>query len=339
MSYDGIEIDMLALGNADSILVTQWHGMSCTRVLVDGGNSGSFETVRGFLRGLGITHLDHVVCTHPHDDHAGGLVPLVQDRTLSIGRVWCHIAQNHVQMALVEAALRRTGGLKRARIIAESLATTTNLVKAAAARYIPVSEPFAGLEVGPLTVVGPTPEYYGELVAQFGDADAIRSSEHLVTAAPTHAQAGLLLEALAIATESLDDNPQTQPENNSSAILGMSHSSGIHLLTGDAGAQALACAAEAYNLANCHWMQIPHHGSRRNITQALIEHFNPTVAFVSAKGSVKHPRRAVVNAFKKTGCRVYSTHYPNETSLWHHRGSVPHRDGYSTATALWEADK
>lgn len=151
-------------------------------------------------------------------------------------------------MALVEAALRRTGGLKRARIITESLATTTNLVKAAAARYIPVSEPFAGLEVGPLTVVGPTPEYYGELVAQFGDADAIRSSEHLVTAAPTHAQAGLLLEALAIATESLDDNPQTQPENNSSAILGMSHPSGIHLLTGDAGAQALACAAEAYNL-------------------------------------------------------------------------------------------
>lgn len=339
MSYDGIEIDMLALGNADSILVTQWHGMSCTRVLVDGGNSGSFETVRGFLRGLGITHLDHVVCTHPHDDHAGGLVPLVQDRTLSIGRVWCHIAQNHVQMALVEAALRRTGGLKRARIITESLATTTNLVEAAAARYIPVSEPFAGLEVGPLTVVGPTPEYYGELVAQFGDADAIRSSEHLVTTAPTHAQAGLLLEALAIATESLDDNPQTQPENNSSAILGMSHSSEIHLLTGDAGAQALACAAEAYNLANCYWMQIPHHGSRRNITQALIEHFNPTVAFVSAKGSVKHPRRAVVNAFKKTGCRVYSTHYPNETSLWHHRGSVPHRDGYSTATALWEADK
>lgn len=339
MSYDGIEIDMLALGNADSILVTQWHGMSCTRVLVDGGNRGSFDTVRAFLRGLSITHLDHVVCTHPHDDHAGGLVPLVQDRSLTIGRVWCHMAQNHVRMALVEAALRNTSGLKRARIITESLQTAANLVSNAGARSIPVSEPFAGASIGPLTVVGPSTAYYGELVSQFGDVDAIRSTEHLVTTAPTHAKAGLLLETLALTSESLDDNPQTQPENNSSAILGMSHSSEIHLLTGDAGAQALACAAEAYNLANCHWMQIPHHGSRRNITQELIEHFNPTVAFVSAKGSVKHPRRAVVNAFKKNGCRVYSTHYPNETSLWHHRGSVPHRDGYSTATALWEAKK
>lgn len=339
MTYDGFEIDMLALGNADSILVTQWHGLGCTRVLVDGGNPGSYETVRGFLRGLGVTHLDHVLATHPHDDHAGGLVPLVQDRSLTIGHVWCHVAQNHVHMALVEAALRNTGGLKRARIITESLATTLDLFRAARARQIPISEPFAGAQVGPLTVVGPTEAYYGELVAQFGDAEAIRSSEQLVTSAPTHAQAGSLLEAIALVTESLDDNPQTQPENNSSAILALPHASGVHLLTGDAGAQALACAAASYNLANCHWMQIPHHGSRRNITKALIEHFKPTVAFVSAEGSVKHPRRAVVNAFKQTGCRVYSTHYPNETSLWHHRGNVPQRGGYSTATALWDADK
>lgn len=339
MTYDGIEIDMLALGNADSLLVTQWHGTTCTRILVDGGNRGSFDAVRSFLRGLGITRLDHVVCTHPHDDHAGGLVPLVQDRTLSIGAVWCHLAQNHLQMSVVESALRQTGSLKRSRIISESLATTVEVFQAAHSRLIPVHEPFEGATIGPLTVVGPSVNYYRELVSQFGDTDAIRSTEHLVATAPIQAQAGGLLQVLAEANKSLEANPQTQPENNSSAILALPHAKGVHLLTGDAGAQALACAADAYNLANCHWMQIPHHGSRRNITQALINHFKPSVAFVSAEGSVKHPRRAVVNAFKNAGSRVYSTHYPRKSGLWHHRGSVPNRDGYSSATALWEADE
>ncbi len=338
MTYDGIEIDMLALGNADSILVTQWHGLTCTRVLVDGGNCGSFDDVRGFLRGLGVTRLDHVVCTHPHDDHAGGLVPLVQDRALSIGAVWCHLAQNHLQMSVVDSALRQTSSFNRSRIISESLATTVELFQAANSRMIPIYEPFQGSQIGPLTVAGPSVNYYRELVAQFGDADAIRSTEHLVTTHSTNAQAGLLLQVLAEANKSLEANPQTQPENNSSVILVLPHASGVHLLTGDAGAQALACAANAYGLANCQWMQIPHHGSRRNITQTLIDHFKPNVAFVSAEGSNKHPRRAVVNAFKKTGCSVYSTHYPNKSGLRHSRGTVPQREGYITATALWEAD-
>jgi len=225
-------------------------------------------------------------------------------------------------------------------VIQETLETVDTLAAICRIRKIPMGEPFAGAQIGPLSVVGPTVDYYTELVAQFADSSAIRASEALVASLPNQALVEALLESMPQpASDSLEANPETEPENNSGVILAMQHVSGLHLFTGDAGAQALARAAQQYPLGGCHWMQVPHHGSRRNITEPLIQHFRPTWAFVSAKGNKKHPRRAVVNAFKSVGTRVYSTHYPNETNLWHHRGVVPPRTGYTTATALWEADQ
>ncbi len=339
MSYNGIEIDMLSLGDADCLLFTHWVDGCYMRILIDGGNKGSAPTARQFLRNRGISHLQHVVCTHPHDDHAGGLVGLLADATLAIDRVWVHCPKLHVSMLLVEYALNQTHGLRRAEVIQETLKTVDTLTAICAARQIPISEPFAGAQIGPLIVVGPTVEYYSELVAQFANSDAIRASEALVSSLPNQALLESLLESMnPPVSESLEANPETEPENNSGVILAMQHDSGLHLFTGDAGAQALLKASQQYRLGGCHWMQIPHHGSRHNITEPLIEYFRPACAFVSAKGSVKHPRRAVVNAFKKVGARAYSTHYPNGTNLWHHRGSVPPRTGYFAATALWEAN-
>ena len=68
MTYDGIEIDMLSLGDADCILVTCWKNGEPERVLIDGGRLSSVETVRGFLRRRNVKTLDHVVCSHSDDD-------------------------------------------------------------------------------------------------------------------------------------------------------------------------------------------------------------------------------------------------------------------------------
>jgi len=38
-TYYGLEIDMLSLGDADSILITEWCGNYVFRVLVDGGTT------------------------------------------------------------------------------------------------------------------------------------------------------------------------------------------------------------------------------------------------------------------------------------------------------------
>lgn len=189
-----------------------------------------------------------------------------------------------------------------------------------------------------LTVVGPSELYYKEMVSQFDNLQDIITSDRLHKELSVQEFAEAILEkAGSTGSNVLLDNPQTDPENNSCVLLATAQDSCKFLFTADAGAQALALATRAYNLANLYWMQIPHHGSRRNITKPLIEHFSPKIANVSACGSSKHPRRAVVNAFKEVGTAVYSTHYPSPTNLCHHFGEVPPRPSYNTATPLWEA--
>lgn len=330
MSYNGIGIDMLSLGNADCILVTRWYDGVAERVLIDGGDKSSASTVRSFLRKQGISHIDHVVCSHYHDDHAAGLVELFKDESLQVDRLWVH----HSDIA---STVREVGSFlryKEARVMTESLKTQQSLVASANARRIPISEPFADVKIGCLTVCGPSYEFYKSMVGQLANenyySDQGSKAAQLIE---------ILEEQVDESSDSLLDDPKTDPLNDTSTILATKFDGEVYVFTADAGAQALAAALNAYEIAPCKWMQIPHHGSHRNITQGLIKQFSPGTVFVSAEGSQKHPRRAVVNAFKNIGSKVYSTHYPNGGHLRHHSGVVPKRAGYKAATPLWEANK
>jgi len=334
MNYSGLEIDMLSLGDADAVLVTRWDDGAATYVLIDGGNKGHADEVIAFLKARGVGRLDHLLCSHPHDDHAGGLVELIKSGEIQIGQAWVHDPEAHVDMAEVHGALLKAARTERAEIIQASLETAQDLISLLDRTGIPRDEPFAGSDIGFLRVCGPSEQYYEELLAEFRDADKIKDSDR------RRAIHEAIEEELvkAGADKGLGD-PPTSPENNSSTIVSTVHDSKKYLFTADAGVDALVRAKNAHDLADLRWMQIPHHGSQRNINEDLIAHFDVKTAFVSAAGSRKHPSRKVVNAFKNQGAKVYSTHYPNGGSLRHHTGTVPDRAGYSPATPLWEADK
>jgi beta-lactamase superfamily II metal-dependent hydrolase len=331
----GLEVDMLSLGDADCILVTGWSGNTARRVLIDGGNKGSFDVVRGFLKKRDIVFLDAVVCTHPHDDHAGGLLELAGDETIAIGSAFFHVPQRHIDPKQVEKALRLAAGSAEADSIRKSLDTAKDLVLAFAKRGLSVTEPFAGMNVEFLTVVGPSLTFYEGLIAQFADWESIKKIDAKQQSLGIWST--LHDHALEILDSDLPPDPETTPENNSSVILAILYGVDIYLFTADAGVPALQKASEQYKLGNCHWMQIPHHGSRRNINPALAKHFSPKQAWVSADGNKKHPRRAVVNLFKQLGTTVCSTHYPNPTNMWRYAGAVPSRTGYSPLVSLYDA--
>jgi hypothetical protein len=89
------------------------------------------------------------------------------------------------------------------------------------------------------------------------------------------------------------------------------------------------------------FVQIPHHGSRRNVGPSILTRLlgqkqaetAPTrfAAFVSAPADDQiHPRRIVLNAFKRRGARIIAT----QGSAKIHYGGFPKRAGYTDAEQL-----
>ncbi|MBV8227000.1 MAG: MBL fold metallo-hydrolase [Verrucomicrobia bacterium] len=346
MSYEGLDIDLLNLGDADSILVTRWQYSIPTRILIDGGNSSDSQKVLDFLHRLGAGYLHHIVCSHPHDDHAAGLIGLVNSNQIDFGEAWLHMPQNHINFSALQWALSSTCTRMVRKIIEDSLATQRELEYAIRRRNKIIRELFYGQKIGFMVVCGPTEQFYEEQLAQFADLETLVELEEALLQYQSridreeYQQRYGIFAPTYLATEDIGlGEAPTEPENETSTVLGFSYNGHTYLLTADAGVQALTQVRNFFNLQELAWMQIPHHGSRRNVNEDLIQYFKPKVAYVSAAGNNKHPRRKVVNAFKKTGTQVYSTHYQGSEGghLWHHRGTVPTRTGYGSAVALYDA--
>jgi beta-lactamase superfamily II metal-dependent hydrolase len=338
--YNGLEVDMLSVGNADAILVTEWSNSNAVRILIDGGNTSDAEKVLAKLQELRVGHLHHVICTHPHDDHASGLIGVLNSKAVTIGQFWMHLPWAHINFQQLTATLSRAGQAKVANIVRASLDTSQQLYHLAVAKKIPIAEPFDKTNIGPLYVCGPTVDFYRALLLEFSDLEKLQNYETALAAHERKVMAedflsGVLLDGRPAANDDGElGGARTEPENYASVILTAAYNGARFLFTADAGVPALNEATSRYVLSNLNWMQIPHHGSRRNLTVDLVKYFKPAYAFVSADGGKKHPRRKVVNAFKEVGAKVYSTHHPTPRPLRHFIGLVPERAGYEVATPL-----
>ncbi len=67
-----LKVHFIDVGQGDAILVQT----PSQNILVDGGNRGT--TVVNYLKSLGINSLDLVISTHPHADHIGGLINVIE---------------------------------------------------------------------------------------------------------------------------------------------------------------------------------------------------------------------------------------------------------------------
>ncbi|MCY6369608.1 ComEC/Rec2 family competence protein [Clostridium ganghwense] len=77
-----LKVHFIDVGQADSILITENnHNM-----LIDAGNNDDSELVTTYLKKQGISNLDYVVGTHPHEDHIGGLDAVINE--FNIGTIY-----------------------------------------------------------------------------------------------------------------------------------------------------------------------------------------------------------------------------------------------------------
>ena len=98
-------------------------------------------------------------------------------------------------------------------------------------------------------------------------------------------------------------------------------------------------AAEYVNNDSLSFIQVPHHGSRRNIGPEVLNKLVGNIvseggksgvcAFIScAPDSDKHPHQAVINAFTRRGAKVVTTEGTNKR----HSNDAPARDGWTSVT-------
>lgn len=320
------EIDFLRVGegNGDAIVIryAENAGDSFYLHVVDGGFTDTGDAIISHIEshyGKGLT-IGHVVLTHADNDHACGLIKILEH--FNVYKVWMNRPWLYVDYVLdkFDPRFGREGLIQRMRYMHPYL---VEMEKIAERKGINIGDPFQGQDIGPFKVLAPSPLRYVQLIPDLDKtppswadvqppsggyiADAFRSAAQKV------------LERLDF--ETLDNNPPPTSASNESSVVQLGTFGNSHiLLTGDVGPEGLdEAAAYAQSLGipgRLKLMQVPHHGSRRNVTPHVLDRWlgdypaefrGTAIASVGIGKAGEFPRKRVSNAFRRRGYPVSIT--------------------------------
>lgn len=350
----GYEIDFLQVGNGeksgDAIAVRYGYSGNYKILVYDGGTkeSGS-KLVEHIKKYYETDYVDFVVNSHPDGDHASGLTEILEN--LEVGELWIHRPWEHsaeIRELFKDGRITDNSLSER---LKEGLNNAYKLEEIAKEKQITIKEPYQGEKIGIFQVLSPSKEWYLELVPEFRKSPEAKKEASIMTEMARLAKAAIeyLMEKWDV--ETLGEDGETSAENESSVILyGNIEGKGI-LLTGDGGKQSLIyamdyCDTIGIDLSNLKFVQVPHHGSRRNVSPSVLnrligeikeENSSPQItAYVSAsKESKTHPRKVTTNAFIRRGAKVFTT----KDNGKHHFNNMPDREDWSVATPIEFSEK
>lgn len=349
---DFFEIDFLNVESkksGDAICVRyQINGQQKIHV-VDGGFQATGDKV--------VTHInqyynapafiDAVVVTHPDGDHAGGLRTVLDH--FIVGELWMLRPWLYAD-ELIDRFKRFTSVENLKRRLKELYPNLAALEEIAIQKGIPIREPFQGVAIGAFNVLAPSKARYLDLVVESERTPEHHEKDEDIISGLL----GLLGDAARTIANALwgEENFSTEPtsaENEMSVVQYACLCEKKILLTGDAGREALTEAADfapyvGLTLPGIDRFQVPHHGSRRNVSTELLDRwlgekpfFQPSpddttfTAIVSAsKEDEHHPRKAVVRGVIHRKGKVVST----ESGCIRTQKNAPPREGWSPVAPL-----
>jgi hypothetical protein len=359
------EIEFMPVGSGakagDAIVIRYGTVSSFELMVVDGGTLDSGAALVSHIQSQFGSHavISHVVLTHPDADHASGLRTLLTE--LPVRALWLHVPWLHAAVSRPYFANKSWTDEGLAAAIRGEYDLLQEIVDLAASKRIPIYEPFVGSAVGPFQILSPHQGIYERLMPQFDRTpepdQAMLETERcwIGTQLPSSLLAQLVEKAVAKIQkwvpetweyERLKDGGITSASNESSVILYGDFDAGKVLLTGDSGVWALTLAAyhaeqSGIALRDFKFVQIPHHGSRRNVGPTIL---NQLLGPIQQKGSASrfsafvsappeddtHPRKMVTNAFLRRGGNVIATQGVKKI----YYGGFPSRPGYSDAAPI-----
>jgi beta-lactamase superfamily II metal-dependent hydrolase len=345
----GYEVDFIGTksdtksGDAIAVRFGDLHTTTAQQkvVVIDGGFSEDGETLVNHIKThYGTDRVDLVISTHPDQDHINGLKAVLEQ--LTVKELWIHKAWEHNAGI---ASQFRDGRITDSSV-GDRLKATLNkaheLCELAESKGINVKEPFAGTHAfgGALRILGPSVEFYENLLPDFEGMPDKQDR-----AGPTESLLSQVTKALKKIfvrwgqDHQISDEGVTSAKNNSSVITQLVVDGRKLVFTADAGIQALDQVANQLDAcqlgAELKLVQIPHHGSRRNVGPSVLNRIvgqpvgegekRGISAIVSAASkSEKHPRKSVLNAFTHRGATVSATRGGHIRHSW----QAPSREGW-----------
>lgn len=332
-----IEVEFIPIGDktntGDAILLhlTEPGTLVERVVLVDGGFVETSAQILSHVREYyNTTRIDLMVCTHPDADHINGLFGVLERAEVS------------------ELLIHRPSeyGYTSSEVASDRVEELIALAQSRGTRVTTAAFTGVSFFADAVRVAGPTlPFYLEQLQAQVAEDTLLAKAQSMFHSTVNAIRAALNPRNDDPGEGELTDNGGTTPRNNASIVLDVQVDGYRLLLTGDAGAPALAAAAD-YLVSSGrgsellpHFFHVPHHGSRHNLTSDVMDRLAgpivgdtaERVAFVSVGAEASDfPRWEVANAFKRRGYTVNATR--GSTIRWH-RGA-PSRHGWISLTPL-----
>lgn len=354
MTYpnDFFEIDFLdveADSSGDAIAVRVGENGIQTVSVVDGGYADCGQKIVEYIRAHygNVQSIKHVVLTHPDGDHAAGLKSVLENFTVEclwMNRPWLY-ADELIESYPTYNDLNRLKSRLRGKY-----PNIRDLEDIANKKGVKIESPLQGSKIGHFTVMAPSKSQFLRLVLEDDD-----KAEEWEDTASERIKKSWLVEvakrvfkfvAAAWGDENLPEKP-TSPRNEMSVVQ-YANIGGIKiLLTGDAGQRALRETIDyapnvGLQLPGIDRFQVPHHGSRRNVSTEILDELlgarlnvAPTsttfMAIISSALKDKHhPKKAVVRAMMHRGAKVITTEGADVRIGW----NAPARDGWVAANSL-----
>lgn len=304
-------------------------------VVIDGGTKDSWKEVVAHIKKYYNTEsVDAVVATHLHQDHVWWLWTILEE--LEVWKLIMHIPWNHSK-SVKKMTTTQMDISKLEEKLEKSLNWVSNLEDIADKNGIPIVELFAWDYIfDELVILWPSKDYYEQLLVNFTTTPTVKPENKLQeTSFIQKIKNAIEWIEESLHIETLSDNYEdTNPENNSSLVLFLQLDGKRMLFTWDAGKWWLNGVIEfadknEINISEIDFLDVPHHGSKRNLWPTILDKLKPAVAFISCpkEWDPKHPSRKVVNALIRRWSKVYTTKW----QIKNHWNTT--RDGWSAATA------